>query len=639
MIWIKDLRDLATGQRPSIKRNTNSTPQRFTLAMIALLSRVCILLLMSISCSIFPNHNPGDDVYKFSLRFPVGGGDDDGDDKGCFCLRGQSCDESYQSKNDNDVIISETCVDDAMIVAKHDRNTITAIYEFILTPLTRWDASRFLDLAVYPSRRDPPRLLKTNVQECVDPSNQACKELFFQTEQAHAFFPMVPITIRTLANLLTHLLPRNVLPPTYEGVTALAALLWNITCFVFAALALYDLTMNLLHQHLIRLDMNAVDPERKYFFRENDAPQQLAYQAFLIFCFNPASVFFTAAYSESMFAMVNFVGHALWTRIALASFGSQSNQRMLAWLTCLLTVIPLWMTASYTRSNGSINAGWLLLYGIGHACVQLEPNGRPFRALLGLSSSIMLALLVAYPVVQHDQRGYERHCFIEDETSYVIPSWCHDVDNTSPSRFSLYGYVQRQHWNVGIFRYYTLKKIPDFLFATPILTLSICATIDWIHNSFRCYMAQSDAKVANENILKRVFSWAIAVLGSSVDWKKHASNRQLSSGESITSWIHLQLLAGPYMLAHYAILAAVSIVGLIVAHIEITTRMICSSCPAIYWYMTICCCDFGGSKDTENSSKSANIIRRETLGRYVIPYCFLYIITGVIMHPNWLPWT
>ena len=653
---LQDLKDLAWGRSTSSHRPPT---QRFALIKIALVSRVFLLLAMAISCHILPNHNPGDDVFKVSLRFPLFDNKKELD-KACFCLRGQACDLKHLAMPNRDPLDPsplDACADSIPTTTGTHSTLSSALYSFLLTPLTRWDASRFLVLAVYPSRRDPPRHPKQGYPECREDGSQGCDPLFLPTEQAHAFFPMLPLVIRTIANLLVEHVPRRALPPTYEGVAVLAALLWNMLSFVLASLALHDLTWTLTRQQLLLLDSAAIDPERKTL--RTLSCQRLAYQTFLLFCFNPASVFFTTAYSESFFAACNFGGHALWTRISLAfcrrNDQHQEQERQLSTSRSLLygllslLVLPLWMAASYTRSNGSMNSCWVLLQGIGLACLWI-PKGYLRKAIFGFVHCITFAVLVVYPVLFHDRQGYQRHCVFEGSDSFVTPAWCSNGDDSSGSRFSLYGYVQREHWNVGIFRYYTWKKIPNFLLAAPILVLGILATMDWIHASYsRSLLLQDSTGDAGRNILQKITGWAIGALQASVDWrtedaairtmKQAQANQMLANEASSFSWINVQLLSGPHMLAHYAVLAAVCIVGLLVAHIEITTRMICSSCPAIYWYMALCCSEFSEERQHGGGEGGVWSNKRRILGSLVLPYCFLYILLGVGMHPNWLPWT
>ena len=674
LLLIQEWKAIATGRflinSPQNNNNNNNNNKerrysRFTLVKIALSSRILVLLALALSCRLLPNHNPGDDVFRFSLRFS-----DAKDISGaCFCLPGQACDKESSKtsllESPSNAIGNRDARHRAERVPSSSSHRITtAVYDFLLTPLTRWDASRFLDLAVYPYRRDPPRHLRREFPQCQGnghPEAAVCEELFLPTEQAHAFFPMLPLIIRVVANyILLPWVPREMLPPTYEGVAILAALLWNILAFVLASLALYDLTWTLTRQHVRKLqqDVDADDPNYKMGPKLVHDCRRLAFLVFLLFCFNPASVFFTTAYSESLFALCHFGGHALWARWPVSMIAAQREQHnnhhhpMLCLLASLV-VLSLWMAASYTRSNGSINSCFLLLQGIGLVCLWI-PKGPPLKAAVGFILCVTFAFCVLYPVFLHDAQGYERHCVLLLESdSFVTPSWCLD-SNSTERRFSLYGYIQRKHWNVGIFRYYTWKKIPNFLLAAPILVLGVSAPIDWIHASYNRYVVSQQramgVDVPSRSILQTIVGWAIGALRASVAWRERGSTRAETTSQrqakstpttNIASWVNVQLLLGPHMLAHFAVLAAVCFVGILVAHIEITTRMICSSCPAIYWYMALLSCGSGEARsgDTRVSVSWWSKTKNGVLGVLVLPYCFLYIFLGVIMHPNWLPWT
>ena len=137
-------------------------------------------------------------------------------------------------------------------------------------------------------------------------------------------------------------LPYWVLPPTYEGTAALAALCLNVVAFTIAALALYLMTFYLTLSHCLDRGYNMSRCER------------LAQLSALLFCINPAGVFFTAAYSESIFSMLTFTGHAI-----IASAPNMTYTPIRLFIATLL-----WSMASYGRSNGTLSAVWLAITGL-----------------------------------------------------------------------------------------------------------------------------------------------------------------------------------------------------------------------------------------------------------------------------------
>ncbi|CAB3375438.1 Hypothetical predicted protein [Cloeon dipterum] len=241
-----------------------------------------------------------------------------------------------------------------------------------------------------------------------------------------AFFPLLPMAgsfLASLASPLTVLLsPPLLLLLLFTGL--------NFYCFVRAALALYDLTAALM-------------PIRSI----------LPYRAAVLFCLSPASIFFSAPYSESLFAMLTFSGLARLN--TLQPFPSS------ALLLALSTAC---------RSNGLLN----LLHPI-HQHLRFR---RPHLALL-------LLLVLPLPFILFQIFSYGRFCL---DPHYSLPLFLiqHAQDNeylvaggTPPPPFCLqslalpYQYVQSSHWQVGFLRYFEWKQLPNFLLAAPLLFLVI----------------------------------------------------------------------------------------------------------------------------------------------------------------------
>lgn len=502
---------------------------KWQLARTILLTRLVLLFAMAVSCHFIPDHNPGDDVLRFHLRLRD-------KDNSCFCLAGYSCDTTGVRHAPADLACAD--LDSSLEIPSKN---LVATYQFILNPITKWDSARFLTLAADRSMRYP--------LECSD--DEVCEDRFMLSEQQHAFLPLFPWLIQNMAKTLTFL-PKAYLPPTYEGQLALSAWILNLLFFLLATFGLYDLTSSVCNP-------------------------KLAMASCLVFAINPASVFFSSAYSESLFAMCTFGGHALAARGMVTA-----------------AVVP-WTAASYTRANGTINSAWLLLRGISSGL-----NGKSILdGLLRLLYHIILAVVVALPVRYHDVQGYDLHCSSSQEFQ---PTWCEE-DRTT---FSLYSWTQRRHWNVGFLRYYHWKQVPNFLLAAPILFLGFWAVYLWIDSSMKGYV--KDKRMS----LELLVPWAFDSLRRSIPPPQTHSS--LGYEEQL-------LLKNPYLLGHYAVLAAVCSVGLTIAHIQISTRLICSSCPAMIWFL------------------SDRIIKRDRLGVAVLAYCGLYILLGVILYVNFLPWT
>ena len=145
------------------------------------------------------------------------------------------------------------------------------------------------------------------------------------------------------------------------------------------------------------------------------------HRAALAFIVNPASVFSSTAYAESLFACLTFHGIA-----------SLVDRRK-----CLATLC--FFLAAATRANGCLLAIYPLL----------------------VDSSLLSALIIASPPILRDAIAYLHHC--------PGSGWCHET-------WSLYTHVQRSHWgSLGLFSYWQAKQLPNFLLATPAVIIAVGA--------------------------------------------------------------------------------------------------------------------------------------------------------------------
>lgn len=635
--------------------------------------------------------NPGDDVLQFDLRLQLQRRAQSqsaraNDDIYCFCLQGYACDPYFTTRRTRIDVDptkrSQAFADDDMhrrIIHHHSNkhnNTVTRYYwldqwyGFILPPVTKWDAARFLTLSVDPWARYPPADLGEHINDddcahtisnttnsdgvCKNGSENVSEALtnnnkrFDASEQSHAFMPLLPLCIRYTSLLLTKFLPLRILPPTYEATSALSAIIINIAAFVIASLALYDLTLYMLMGDEVIASKREGRNSTNTINRNNlQAFQFLAKTTATLFCINPAGVFFTASYSESVFAMLTFSGHAVAARGRYYEHVAKGGEPS-SWLLAKFYWIPttlLWTMASYARSNGTFSSVWWMLIGLGNyfsyflggtSDIRGDRATTAFKCITTLLFHGVLGLLIAMPILYHDRRGYSFHC----THTTITPDWCECIDSdytrNTPSRFSLYAYVQRKHWNVGLLRYYELKQIPNFLLALPVLILSFGGAVWWIQRSWKRHSEKFEG-----SIIRRVFQWAVLALSASSYETKQRHEGFKTSKDTTTNDSDIlsnkqlsEMLVGPTFLAYYAILAGFALVGTFLAHVQISTRLICSSCPAFYWFVCALLVQYGGN---DVGSANGQLSRRIPLILY--GYFGLYNLLGVVMHVNWLPWT
>jgi hypothetical protein len=127
----------------------------------AVVIRIVVLIAMATSCYLIPNHFPGEDVLTFPLRFqhPTDSAASATESASasatensiCFARKGSYCDcGSDCTWDDGD---GSQCFE---VTERPVKNVLQShVYPFLLEPLTRWDAARFLRLAHQPQLYQP----------------------------------------------------------------------------------------------------------------------------------------------------------------------------------------------------------------------------------------------------------------------------------------------------------------------------------------------------------------------------------------------------------------------------------------------------------------------------------------------------
>lgn len=305
-------------------------------------------------------------------------------------------------------------------------NTADRVVGIAFSGFRRWDAVYFLHIA----------------------------EHGYTYENTLAFFPLFPLIVRAVGNSALFMLQYFM---SYASVLLVSAVVVNTACFVLSAMTLYELGRIVL------------------------GSDTLAYRAAQFYCINPASIFFSAAYSESCYALLTFRGMLMLER----------NY----WVTSAV----FFALSSAARSNGLVNIGFLLhraaCDAVAWILLYVRDKARVSFSRFGLSVcrlGVLLVLCVA-PFAAFQYHAYTVYCNhrasyrdlpehvrkygnkLGYRMPYMGPSvWCSSWLPLS------YSYIQSSHWNVGFLKYYELKQIPNFLLATPMATLCICVIVSYL---------------------------------------------------------------------------------------------------------------------------------------------------------------
>lgn len=408
------------------------------------------------------------------------------------------------------------------------------LIELIFGGFRRWDAQYFLFIA----------------------------EHGYVYENSLAFQPLYPFSIRSVAALLKMYIPNNMI--SSRQLVIVVAVLINVFFFVMAMQTLHKLTKTVFN---------------------NKAKANVAV---LLFIINPASIFFSAPYTESLYAWLSF-------KVMLMTISNVHS--------CFICV-PLGLSI-LCRSNGLVNFGFLFYFAIKKICQRFsmfESCRIILRTAIITSVALAQYLLLQWYIYQlfcreNDLKhpvdfvayGSENNLVLSGTHSvhhHTASSWCYDSIPLS------YGYVQKTYWNVGFLRYYEFKQIPNFLLAFPII---------WIY-LYHCFKYL---------LLNQSITLKLGLFGEIK--KRKTSNHTLF----------------PFIV-HGLFLTSFCI-GFV--HIQVTTRMLASSSPLLYWF----CADYF-TNDAKKDPQVKNILLTK-YNKIILYFFFGYSVIGTVMFCNFLPWT
>jgi len=444
-------------------------------------------------------------------------------------------------------------------------------------------------------------------------------------ENTLAFFPAYPMIVRLLAEVIYWCQVEYGLI-RFNSALVLAAVTVNVGAFVSAAVTLHELSRKVLRD------------------------EYLAYKSALLFCVNPASVFFTAAYSESLHAAVSFL-------VMLKVEKGFSFQ--------MATVLAL---STAVRSNGLLNLGFVGYKGLRIVAKEIAIHAR-LKQLQQTEVSTTLANIVGdgcvpafftvvgalLPFAAFQWYGFTQFCgltkigldYSDDLQTYAAAN-AYKMPSSQPSVWCAsalplsYSYVQSHYWNVGFLRYYHPRQLPNFALAAPILAL-----IFWQARRFFCEH-------------HRYYSARLGLCHFGMDPAKRVPSFDYYAVRGLPRECFVYAL-------HAAALAAFC---LLCAHVQVSTRILCSSCPIIYWWAAMLTAPpektkpipvYYGSAGANGPAPETllKLERLENLNcwwnclvidewrgnrvpkdfRWILPYFVGYSVVGTVLFANFLPWT
>jgi phosphatidylinositol glycan class V len=411
----------------------------------------------------------------------------------------------------------------------------------------------------------------------------------YTDENQVAFSPFYPRILKFVGNLFVKWFGGTVM----EGVV-MAGMVVNIAAFIAATFILRKL-------------LPLITPYKK--------GNRIFEIAIVIWCFNPAGIFFSTLYTESLFALLSW-----------SAFMFFETHR-----TALCMV--MFFLASMLRSNGTLNAVVVVAAWLSDRYRQREHRKSPAQNTIDMVRLGLICLSIILPSVLYNILHMHMLCGpapsvpqAKDEvvpyltsmaTRYLLQQWGGmipksplTVSNETTQLCSsakpwhrlmpnyAYSHIQSKYWNVGLFRYWHWKQIPNFLLAAPIVYIAVYT----IQHFDEIFGQVPDGKKNDDAPAKGGKNAARGTAATEDRWQRMLANP-----------------AFPYA-AHLLVLLCV---GLFFANVQITTRLLCASSPII----------FVGMAHLYSKQRSA------FKTNWVVWYLVLYNVLGAVLHSNHFPWT
>ena len=438
---------------------------------------------------------------------------------------------------------------------------LDGVIDFVFGGLVRWDAQYFTHIAAYG----------------------------YTFENTLAFFPLYPLVARASASLVS---PVVTFVSLDSAITCTCVVL-NLVLFVQSALLLYSITERL----------------------TNDG---FAQRTVLLFCFNPASIFFSAPYSECLFFYLTLKSIQCCANLYEERVTRGKRERFKTILPCIVYV----SMSTMTRSNGLLNVCFFVYFYVQVSLYKLKfwnsldnvrlsykvtfENLSETMQLTGRSVTVLVfcIVLMLVPFAALQLYDYQRFCTdFEVDVPQFLVDFANSNDLVLPGRFSqhnqswcydklplAYAYVQRHYWNVGFLKYYQYKQIPNFLLAVPVVSIvsnrTLRLTRKFIVNFKKLVVNHHTVVLENEKLVR-----------------DHL-------------WENVRFVC----VVHVTVLTMFCV---LCVHVQVTTRMIYSATPVVYWISAEC---FTFGKD--------GVERKLTVWYYAS-----YYVVGTVMFCNFLPWT
>jgi len=460
---------------------------------------------------------------------------------------------------------------------------------FLFDGLVRWDAQHFLHIAQHG----------------------------YTYESNLAFFPFYPLCVRTLASAL-YWCQSDYMFLNFMSLVKISGVLLSNLFFILALEELYDLSRRVLKD------------------------EYLAYKAALFFAINPASIFFSAPYSESLNALLTFYAMSKFHK----AFSAKS---------CVAVSL-----ASATRANSILNIGFVVYHSLKIVAMEtilFVRTKKMAKEKAEISSTIanilgdalipglfnLVGCVVSFVAYQYF--CFTNFCRVTKNKQADVGSFIVDYGRSNllkvvgddPSEWCeyeppmAYSYIQRVYWNNGFLNYWEAKQLPNFVLATPAVMMVMYHSYHFIR--------------VHWHYVKRLGLVDNNLLGMPRKPCVEVRQHQVLPRECFVYVVHA---------------SAMVIFALLFMHVQVVTRFLMAGSPVLPWLAAMMTTRQGKEPipltEEDNlevlmkiecksnlRSNTDTILFQEKLdtdmSRWVMMFFLGYTLVGTILFCNHLPWT
>jgi GPI mannosyltransferase 2 len=427
--------------------------------------------------------------------------------------------------------------------ASNVKNSVDKLIRACFAPFARWDALYYVHIA----------------------------EEGYTHENLHAFYPGFPLMLR-LSGAFIELVTCYQLSLT--TCILMGGVLLNNGFFVLSTHLIYHLSL-IAHNVLFPSASTSLQKQRQSRRVEWRSREVFAWRAALCFAYQPASIFYSVLYTESLFTLLVLVSMAC----LLAASGKNRNgngeeeeeEKKFCYFYYWLSVLFL-TAASAVRSNGVVL--FLILLGERLRWCGSVRCLTPGRCLQMLETLVIGGCFIALPHVTMQVWGASRYIVPNSTLFGLIPAH--------------YQQIQATYWNQGLFHYWTVAQLPNFLLAAPIWWWTFCM----LRQFYPCFL--------------------------SVGVRQDDDGKGKGTDTEGKMWLRLdgQGTVGWFIRSLFVIATLLTVVSIVSMHVQVATRFL-SFNPILYWYLG----------------------RSDSAIRYYQWYSLIFWACGIALHPNFYPWT